>query len=410
MEKSEKVLLLSTIILVGFVSAVIFHYILGFYLDWGSPFNSFLLDSKNIWVDFSNNYTLATSLNPYRQINAFVNYLPIAYILIFPFTLIKNLIVSYCVFFSIFLSFLIFMNIKVFSCKNLDKMQNFKNIFILTAAFYPVLFVLDKGNFDMFLFILFALFIYAFKAEKYYPAAILLAIANVCKPLFILFLFLFIFKKRYKEFFLSIIIAIMLVVSGFLILKGGILNDIAVLLKSSAIFKYFYVYSNANNYGLSHTTSLFPMLKFIFCKATTTPIISVALLVKIYNILCLIINIIILFFTWKEKQFWKQITLLTCGFLLLPYFSFSYELIFLLIPVGLFINEKLTLKSDLTYTIIFALLFMPKNFILDLNSINSTIALFFSIEIFLNPILLITIVSLIIFDQVKTFKNTDKKV
>jgi len=120
------------------------------------------------------------------------------------------------------------MNIKMFGCKSLTKMQYFQNIFILTVVSYPVLYLVDRGNFDLFLFVMFALFVYAFKSEKYFLASILLAVQNACKPFAVLFLLLFLFKKRYKEAFFSIILTIILIIGGFMILKGDFWNQIIV--------------------------------------------------------------------------------------------------------------------------------------------------------------------------------------
>lgn len=399
MEKSEKVLLLSSIILVGFTFGVIYHYILGFYLDLGDPYNSFLFGASSALGDFSNVLPFIKDLNPYQEPTIWINYFPLAYILMFPFTLFKDLLIAYIVFAACFLSFLIFMNIKNFTCSNLTKIQNTQNIIIISLISYPVLYLLDKGNFDMYLFVLFALFVYSFKSEKYFLSAFILAIENAFKPFFIVFLILFLFKKKFKEFFLSIILTILMIVGGFLFLKGAFFNQIITLIKSLMLFKSIYVYQDNNSCGLFFCSSLFSLLKLVFCKLTSAPIVSFSLFAQIYSYLCFVITAFTIFFIWKEKVFWKQITLLVCNMLLIPYVTFDYKLIFLFVPIWLFVNENFKSKFDLAYTILFALLLIPKNIVITRIATSITAAKWFSLSIIINPLILIAISGLIIFEQ-----------
>lgn len=400
MDKTNKVMILSSIVLVGFVVAVIYHYILGFYLKLNAPYDTFLFPAFCSFCDFNGAFPFIKDFAPYQEVTNWIVYFPLAYFIILPFAFIKNVIISYLLFISGFLAFLLSMNIKNFTCRDLNKLQNFQNIFILTVISYPVLYILDKGNFDMFLFVILALFTYAFKAEKYFLSAILLAIENAIKPFTILFLFLFLFKKKYKEFFLSAILSGLLIIGGFMIFKGNFFDQVIILIKSLASFNYTYVFANENPFGMGHASSLFMLLKLIFCKITATPIISTIVLSKFYNYLCLIITAITLFFVWKEKMFWKQITLLVCHFLLLPSITYDYKLLFLFIPIWLFINEPSKSKFDLTYTVLFSLLLIPKNIIIKQPALSPTIATWFSLSIIINPIIILLLMVLIIYEQI----------
>ena len=63
-----------------------------------------------------------------------------------------------------------------------------------------------------------------------------------------------------------------------------------------------------------------------------------------------------------ETDFWKKVSLLVFIMLLFPYTSADYKLLHLFIPIVLFINNKKEEKNDLIYTILFALLLIPKNY------------------------------------------------
>lgn len=409
MEKSQKVSILSSIILVGFVFGVIYHYILSAYLGWGDTYNSFVYPPSFAFCDFCAAFPFIKDFNLYQDKVLWVTYFPFAYFFIIPFAFIKNLVLSYLIYISGFVSYLIYMNIKNFSCTNLTKLENIQNIFIITALSYPFLYNIDKGNLDMFLFVLFGFFVYTFRSEKYMPSAILLAMQNAMKPFTFLFLFLFLFKKKYKEFFISILLTTLFTIGAFLFFKGGFFNQIVDFLKTLTFFKYRYAYYNDDS-GMGFASSLFMLLKLIFCKSTVVPLIPTDIFTKIYDYLSYVVMIVTLFFVWREKVFWKQLTLLICNFILLPYITYDYKLIFLFVPIWLFVNAKEKTKFDLAYIIMFALLFIPKNIVIANHALmGDTIAKWFSLSIIINPILLILLSVLIIYEQFSSKKELIEK-
>lgn len=386
-------------LLVGFVFGVIYHYILGFYLNMGPHFNSFLYPASAAFCDFWGPFPYLHKFAPYCEINLWIVYFPLAYILLTPFAFISNAVLSYLLYISGFLAYLIFMNTKTFSYPTFNKLEVFQNIFIITTMSYPVLYILDKGNFDMFLFVILGLFAYAFKAEKYFIAAILLAIETAIKPFTFLFFILFLFKKRFKEFFLAVLLTFLLIIGSFFFFKGGFLNQIINLIKILALYKHTFAYALDNNFGISYCSSLFMVLKLFFCKLTATPIISTILLTKIYDVICTILTLLTVFFVYKEKTYWKQLTLLICNFLLLPYNTYDYKLIFLFIPIWLFVTSKEKTRFDLAYSILFALLLIPKHIIIINQIISPTATKWFSLSIIFNPLIMIILSCLIIFEQ-----------
>lgn len=396
MEKSQKVTILSSIILVGFVFGVIYHFILSHYFNYGTTYNSFLYPSSFAFCDLFSILPYIKDFKPYQEITLWVVYFPLTYILMLPFAFIKNAILSYCIYISGFVAYLIFMNIKSFYCTDLSKLQNFRNICIITVISYPFLYILDKGNFDMFLFIFFGLWAYAFKTEKYRLSAVLLGIINAIKPFTVMFLLLYLFKKNFKDFFLSTILTAMLVVGGFMFFQGGFVNQIKIFMAN--LESYRTVYTLGSDMRMGFNSSIFIPLKTILLYFSND-LFSSFLPVKIYDYICYVITAITMFFVWREKIFWKQLTLLICNFLLLPYMTYDYKLLFLFIPIWLFVNEKGKFKLDLAYIILFALLFIPKNIIIFLPSINNNLNIWLSLSAIVNPIIMIILSSLILWEQ-----------
>lgn len=400
MDKTKKVFLLANIVLIGFFLSVIIYYILAQYLNFPYPFNTFLFLPENAFGDFLAPMNAVKDFAPYNEPNVMTNYFPLAYIIMFPFSLIKNNYVSYVIFASMFLIGFTYLNNKNITCESLTKIDNFQNVFILTFLSLPSLYLLDRGNFDMFLFFLLAGFIYAFKSEKYLLSAILLALENAIKPFPLLFLLLFLQKKKYKEFFLSLIITGALVISGFLILKGAFFDQISVFIQDLYLFKMTNILDTGLSNGMSLNSSMFTALKFIFCQNN---IISTMLLVKIYNYICLFVASLTLIFTWREKIFWKKITLLSCLMLLLPYMVVDYKLIFLFVPIWLFLNAEEQSKFDGIYTVLFGLILIPKKiFLFWIHKQGVTQLLTYGVLI--NPLIMLVFIGLIVFEQIKSRK------
>ena len=405
MDKSEKITLFSIIILVGFAFGVIYHYILGDYLHYGGLFESFLYPARFAFCDFFSVLSHIKDFNPYKEVSLWTVYFPITYLFLFPFTLIKSKILAYLLYSSWFIIYTGVMNFKNFFCENLTKLQNFQNIFIITFLFYPFLYCLDKGNFDMYLFIMLGVWAYAFKDKKYLFSAVLLALMNAIKPFTLYFLLLYLKEKRYKDFFLSLILSGIFIFGGFKLLKGDYFTQIQILLYSVAEYKINYAYKISIFFGFS--SSLFILLKSIML-AFTSNIKDIITFVKFYDYSCHIATIITLFFVWREKTYWKQLMLLICNFLLLPYITYDYKLMFLLIPIWFFINEERQAKFDLAYLLMLGFLLIPKNVIITLPNFYESTHYSLSLSAIVNPLIMVMISLLIIFEQFYKNKKTER--
>lgn len=400
MDKCEKILFLSAIVLTGFVMAVMFHYVLGVYLNIPA-YETFLFEPKQFFDDFTGLIPKLVGLAPYTPPADWQQYFPLAYLVLTPFAYIKNKVVASIIFASIFAYFFLYQNIKELKCENLDKTQNFRNIFIMTFLSYPFLYVLDRGNFDMIIFIFFTLFVCALQGGRYKKAAVLLGVVNAFKPFSFLFPVLFLFEKKYKEFFLCVGTSFFLIIGGFLCFKGNIFSQMHILLQSWVYAQNDFVLRLKG--GINNSSSLFMALKLYFCVVSQK--ISPLALSKIYNWFSIVFTVAIVFFAWKEKIFWKRINLLTLYMLTIPTVVFDYKLILIFVPLWLFINSKDKTKFDLIYLILFGLLLIPKKYMI-VSFANATISLgVFSV--WLNPLIMLIFMGLIISEQFLLRKEKD---
>ena len=319
MDKTTKIRALSCIICVGFIVALVFHYIMGAYFHLPVPYNTFTsVPRLEPFTDFTGLINYLKKSAPFAHPNIWVNYFPLAYIFLSPFTLIKNELISYSIYFSTFLFFWIYINVKVLRCKNLSKLENFQNMFFLVFLSYPFIILFDSGNFDMMIFLFISAFIYFFKSKKFLISAIFIALANAIKPFTWIFLIIFLFEKKYKELILSIILSILLIFGGFMVLKDGFFTQVKVLLINLNLTKKFYIYSTDG--GLSgNSSSLFMSLKTLNDLFKPHFYVKIPVLINICKYIGLIVTSSSIFFAWKEKVFWKKVALLTFCMLTLSF-------------------------------------------------------------------------------------------
>lgn len=379
MKKSDKILLLSSMVLVGFILSIVAHYVLNVYFKFpDNAFGNFVWPVKAHFDDFNEIVLFIKNsyLNPTDYIlNMYLKHSPFLFILFFPLALIPNTYFAYFIFACIFLIYFTSFNIRYFKCNNFIKSQNFQNIFILTFLSYPVLFLLDKGNFNILIFMFFIAFICSYRLRNYYLSAFFLALINIIQPYFIVFSLLFLFKKKFVPFLLNILLSILLFLSGFFVLN----NDLTTSLIS---FKYIIIYQITeiiNNYHLvTNSFSLLEMFKLLFGKD-----LSLFLITILCNYFLIIITLFVLFFVYKERVFWKKITLLTFLTLLLPYIVFDYQLVFLFVPIWFFVNSRIKNNLDIVYALLFSFLLLPKPF-----------------GIIINPLLILLFAFMIIWEQI----------
>lgn len=392
MDKSQKITLISNIILVGFAIAIGFHYILGFYFNFGEPYNTFLSDKWFVLGDYKFTLMFITDFAPYSKPDFWVNYFPLAYIFLYPFSQIKNLYLSYFFYSLIFLIPFIWINIKLLSCDNESKLQNFQNIFIITLLSFPFLAIVEDGNIDMFLMVLLSVFIFLFYKKKFLLSSIVLAIANAMKPFFLVFLLLFLFEKKWKDFFLNLLLTFLLIISGFMILNGGFWEQINTYIINLKIFQQTYV-ANVNVSFFGHL-DLFTLLKMVFCHSYK--LIDIKTLISFYNLFIIFMTVVLSFFVAKEKVFWKKMALFVCYLLVVPYIIFDYKLIFLFLPLWGFLNTSEKSRFDSVYSFLFGLLFIPKRFLPVVSGAKLSL---FHLSSILNPLLILFFMGLIMFEH-----------
>ncbi|HWY80298.1 MAG TPA: glycosyltransferase 87 family protein [Candidatus Sulfotelmatobacter sp.] len=239
-----------------------------------------------------------------------------------------------------------------------------KYVFSFVTVFSaPFLFQFERANI-IFVVLLFLIIYVFFKDSKksiiQEIALISLSVASAIKLYPIVFLLLLIKEKRFSETIRVVVYTAILFFLPFFALGG--LSQLPVLIKnitttSNGIFAW----------GVGSSVSMQSITRIIgslFGNFGATPI----LIGNIISIIILLLGILVAFFMRSK---WKTVALLTLTMILVPSISFEYTLIFMLIPLIMFLDrEEKKKKNEYIYTICFVLIFTPFLFG-NVDSINS---------------------------------------
>jgi hypothetical protein len=208
MTKEQKLRWLRLIILIGFVTAVFYHYMLSAYFRLGFPYDTFISSPGNGYADYFTPPFLSLFIM--------------------------------CIVFLGFMACYIWTNVKESNISD-----TILNTFILLFFTFPVLFSLSTANFEMFVFIFLSLFIYFYQKKRIVPAILFLSLAIAMKGYPAVFVLLLISEKQYKEILYTILLVMILTLIPMVLLGDGFQDNLAsgVHLMNLNLSLLFVIYS-----------------------------------------------------------------------------------------------------------------------------------------------------------------------
>jgi hypothetical protein len=194
--KRRRLALLIAILLVGAVTAIGYHYVMAFYNGLGYPQATFLFRPEDHFNDWN---------NPYVAAKAFLNGQDI-WIVYFPLGILTTLIstvapmrAGFVAVTALFLATLLAIFARWVTDAEPSGATKVQYWVVLTVLSYPVLFLVDRGNLEMLVFLFLAGFFYFFYVrESTWLAALFLAAAIACKLYPATLLLLYLAERRYK--------------------------------------------------------------------------------------------------------------------------------------------------------------------------------------------------------------------
>jgi len=389
----RRVRLLVTIVLVGTVSAIAYHYIAGFYHGLGYPQSTFLFIPGDHFNDWDNSYGYAASFlrgDPAPSI-----YFPFAFLAMVIATLLP-MRVGFALLILVFLVVLVLM-LQRWVLENEEHLPvKVQYAFILVVLSYPVVFAIDRTNVDLLLFVFVAGFFYfLYERESPWLAAICLAVAIAFKIYPATLLLVLLAERRYRSASLTVVLALAFTLIGLVALSliGG--HSIAGVWQMSTGEKDVYQQIQViDGGGLQHGHTLWGLLRtpgFLWGAAvqgwqTTAYSVAAALifLVLAYHVV------------FREAERWKRVLLAVVPALLLPFVSVDYTLIYLYFPLVFFLRAPRVSRWDIVYLVLFGVLLIPVDYYY-LTLAKDGI----SISVIVYPIALLALVVLAVLDRQK---------
>jgi hypothetical protein len=280
--------------------------------------------------------------------------------------------------------------------KILDSIQN---AFIILFMSYPFLFAIQTANVEIITFMCVSLFFVFYKRNRLL-SLIFLAYATSMKVFPGIFIVLLLLEKRYKDIFLTCIFTILFTLLPLLIFDGGfnqgIGNYIVHLKQSQQMYVDLMIVSGAgNHYGHSLLNGLRVAFPSLFP--------SMGPIMFPYQIFVVAISLLMFgYLVFFEKIFWKKIAILVMLMDLLPFTSTDYKLLYIFLPLFLFINHSKKSRSDAIFIILFSLLLIPKDYFYFNNWPMATF------NVVANPIIMLIILGLIIVPGIRSNLNRTK--
>jgi hypothetical protein len=384
--KGDKIGLLVLIIIIGFAAAVVYHYVVGYYLGRPWPANTFLHTPDAHFWDFTLVVRQSAGLDPFTdEIGGFTG-APFAQFIGYLFSIIQTTWVQLCIFFgSFFIVFILMAKHYLYGLKSILTSHQLLSIFAITFLTYPVLFAVDRANFDLLVCALLLLFAFTYGSQKYKASTVFLALAIAIKPLVIILGLIYVFDRRYKDILLVIFYAVFLTALSLSLFKEGLFLETQKYINALSFTTGYLSAGNqqafsSDLYGL--LTVVIQFFGHILDREIYLPAYPEARI--IYAILVIIVFIYFAIYLWKNHlPLWQVLAVLTILLILLPFYSADYHLTYLLVPVLMYLGFQERTQNELLIIILLGLLFIPKNYYI--------LQSFQNIGVVINPLLLISL-------------------
>lgn len=376
MKRRSRLLMYFFIIMIGFAAWGIYAYYVTNVKHMGYPYNSFLFNPLDRFMDFYNVNKMVSERRPYDDF--FSSYPPFALVLAYPFSLflpysdyeypvhgVMNLPeakLSVGIFFGIFtLWILIAMFRYIQRCKIVSNPVLTLVISILLLIAAPCCFMIDRGNYLIMCIACMMMFILLYDVNETLAGVFLgLAAALKIYPVFLLTL-LFVDRKWN-----------MIKVT---ILTGGFVTAVSFLFFDGELFyNMLHFYYAISSFGAAsgpvaayvhYCVGLTSLLKVPFLVWNGFEIPDTVPLTLIYIVIGTGLTVWSIIHLWNEKEFAKKFMILTCLMVFLTPNSYLYNGTYMLPACVVYLCHDRTEKKyhDIVYILIMGLFMIPKAYV-----------------------------------------------
>jgi len=393
MDREQKTSWIVFIVLVGFIAAVAAHYVLGQYVLRGYPFTTFLFSPQDIgypgqpnivgvhhFGDFYEPWVTSQGPHPYVDfpLTFASSYFPVTHILLFPLAQLPLTValVLYLVVFVALFGATIFRHVAG------SRLSRVQATIVLTVCSTPVLFLVDRANIEGVLFLLLAAMLLAYRRERIYVAAVLLAVPIAMKGSAGVFWLLFLMDGHIRAFLVSVATCAGMTLLSLLILPGAIADNVSGLRTALDVITSA---AGEGTFGLRHSAGLKAAINVLSHVdehfnffVVNYRFVGLALLLAVAAALLALRPIL-----------WQRVALVSAAMILVPSLSYEYRMIHLYLPLLLFLVAERR-RGDALFVVLFGLLLVPKGLPVLFADVN--------LGTVVNPLLLLILMAAIVVD------------
>ena len=315
--------------------------------------NTWLFTQYFRFSDFFQAFELMHSFNPYNVQRG--SYPPIGYWLLAPVVWLNEYAALF-VTLGLFLGFMIWWLSRSFTMG----MSLFHRILIVAVALLslPVSFAIDRGNDDLIVFVIVVLGIASFEQHRNALAALWIGLAGAAKILPILYLLLFLRGRKLRYVVLGVFFAGFATLLGFL---GFGLGHSIYGFRSAFSALQVQNHSPVNStYFNASIVGWVQSIGYAINGANGAQAIENALKPFVVPVDILGAVALASYLRWREGSIWRAVTLITGLFILLNEVSYYYELLFLFLPLSLFVKYAAVNRRGLIVGVLFGILLAPR--------------------------------------------------
>jgi hypothetical protein len=322
------------------------------------------------FLDFKLVVQQSAALDPFGEdIGGFAG-APFAQLVGYLFSVIQPASLRLPIFFgSFFVVFIPMVKHYLYGLKARPSLHRWIPLFALVFLTYPVLFALDRANFDILVCASLLLFAFMCQRQKHTASTVFLALAIALKPYTIVLAMVYVFDKRYRHFVIVLCGAFFLSALSLSLFKDGLLVEAQKYLSSLSQTTTHLSGGNLQQY----TSDLYGLLTAVIksigdalgidSSATTMYLPAHPAATMAYTLVAVVVLIYFIIYLWKEPHpLWRALAVLTILLILLPFNSGDYRLIYLFAPMLIYMAVREKTRYGLLIVVLWGLLLVPKNY------------------------------------------------
>jgi hypothetical protein len=327
---------IATVMVVGMAAAVVFHYVMGAYLGRAYPFTTFLFKPEDHFRDFYNVYTDVQRFKPGVSDN--MVYSPLLHLFTRGLTLLPATVALVLVV-STFLASLVTLLWGWLARPVRPTVARLHLVAVFALLSYPVLFVLDRGNLEMVVFVLLALFFWLYFGRGSRLAWLPLSLAIAAKYYWATLLVVFLCDRHYRQALYAALAAVAETLASVLLL--ALISGYGVLHVLHALVQTLHGHVEGTNtlFAVQHAHSLWGVVILIDRWTNgSLQMVDMRGMRELYVVCALaVFAVVVRQLLRSHHEPWQQATVLVACALLLPFENHDYTLIHLYLPMSLFI-------------------------------------------------------------------------